>query len=112
MKQYIGGITAVIDEYNTRLAQIPREDWTYDLNKTYICKPEKDNDVDNTYIATFRVPGATRGEIKLKKLSDNEYEILAIRFYADTSFGTAIGCYSEDVVNEAIMHIGDTLIFV
>ena len=112
MEQYIGGITAAIDEYNTRLAQIPREDWTYDLNKTYICKPEKDNDVDNTYIATFRVPGATRGEITLKKLSDNEYEILAIRFYADTSFGTAIGCYREDVVNEAIEHIGDTLIFV
>lgn len=56
--------------------------------------------IDDKGYIKFRVPGATRGSIKL-----NGNIIEKVSFYEDVCFSW-IGCYKEEVVNVAEEYIG------
>lgn len=61
---------------------------------------------DGIYIP-FRVPGATRGHIKL----DKDHIITEIKFYEDTSFGGSIPeCYDRKVVEATKKYIGAKIV--
>lgn len=100
----ICSLTEFMDEY------ITVKDRYYGF-KTYIY-----NDIllfskpQHYYQVAFRVPGATRGGIRLEKINDNLYKILEIHFNEDSSFGD-IGCYDKSILQDIERFVGSTLDF-
>lgn len=62
------------------------------------------------YQIAFRVPGATRGSILVKRLSEHKFKIMGVRFYEDVCFGE-FACYKDSVKNVVDKYIGSTLDF-
>ena len=65
---------------------------------------------DKYYQVAFRVPGATRGGIRLHKLGNHLYKIIEIHFNSDSSFGE-FGCYNKSILSDIEKYIGKVLDF-
>lgn len=101
MIEFTGDITREMDKY--RRYFIDNE-----FMVTYFMMPENYN---GNIASTFRYPGATRGHINLKKISNTEYEIINFVFYNDTCFSDSIGCYDQKIETDVEEFIGDILVF-
>lgn len=93
MKEYFCAITEYLDKFQyayTEYADI----FNYRM-KTYIMPPDKN--YDDWYIA-IRVPGATRGYIKVIPNS-NYWEVIEVKLYNDTAIigENKLGCYYANV---------------
>ena len=88
-------ITDLLDEY--LITSCKKHSWL----RSYLC------DYDNDTFC-IRVPGATRGYIKLEKNVIKE-----INLYDDTAFSKKLGCYDEkrksELINRLNSFIGSTI---
>lgn len=79
------------------------------LWKTYLYNDLNKNE-DGTYRISFRVPGATRGGLILKRINYNEFQILKIHFIEDTCFGQ-FQCYDKKLKKDSNQFINKILDF-
>ena len=116
-------LTNFLDRYNIVL---PIGDDYRELVKTYIHIDNLDvkellYNLNNFHVLSFRIPGATRGGIRIKEVNrtqesnkDNiiiEYEIVDIEFIEETCF-TIFKAYTPDVVNASKKEIIGTKLII
>lgn len=77
-------VTDVLDEY--LLEGYKKHDWM----QSYLCPYDEET-------LLIRVPGATRGNIKLEGNKIKQFTL-----YEDTAFSTALGCYDKSKKKELI----------
>lgn len=89
-------LTAFMDEYLLHKGSFIKKTYIYnDLNKSD----------DGTYRVAFRVPGATRGGIRLERIDRNKFKIIDFHFYDD------VMCYREEIKEDVNKYIGEILDF-
>lgn len=67
-------------------------------------------DDDGTLHISFRVPGATRGSLKLERINKNQFRIKDIYFIEDVCFGQ-FQCYEESLRERSKQYIDRILDF-
>lgn len=109
MTEYQNEVTRTMDQFNKYFKMMKEHgrDWA-DINRTYLMYPEKYGD---KYVALFRVPGATRGNIVMKEVSPRIWEILEFKFIDSTCFSAGLGCYESNVVAAVHQFIGAKIQF-
>lgn len=98
-------LTEFFDKYFT--SDIKKANVT--LWRTYLWNDLDKND-DGTFRISFRVPGATRGGLILKRINYNEFQILNIHFIEDTCFGQ-FQCYDKKLKEDSNQFINKILDF-
>ena len=106
LMEFIGKITEKFDEYI--LPSLKQ----FNVMRTYIMWPEEFKD---EMVSVFRVPGATRGHIKITKCqidTKDAWKIEDIIYYEDVCFNRGIACYLESIKDITFELNGDYIIFV
>lgn len=103
MNEYYNNFTAELDKYRTDEIKNSRYE---DLLRTYLWLPEVEEVRERKgKIIAFRIPGATRGCVKV----DDNLIIENITFYDDTCFAKGLRCYKDDIKNVVPKLIGTKL---
>lgn len=90
---YYNNFTEELDKYNHVYEQFKDKEYA-GCWRTYLWEPDVKNAVQGKEnLVAFRVPGATRGHVKV----DDNLIIQDIVFYEDTCFSHNIGCYKESI---------------
>ena len=93
MNNYYNSFTKELDRYNLIYEEFKNKDYA-ECWRTYLWEHGAKNagQVKEIVIA-FRVPGATRGHIRV----DKDFVIKKIEFYESTCFSKGLACYKETV---------------
>ena len=105
-------ITEYLDLFKPEIEGI--DEHTKAIMKTYMMHPD-DIHVKGEFYIALRVPGATRGHIKVKPSQDNNlWEIEEVKLYDSTAIvGRGnIGCYEENVLENLDIFTGKFIDFI
>lgn len=94
------------DIFKTYLYDIPF--YVYTEGFDYIDHLTEEHVVRDTLCIPFRIPGATRGHLRI----DKDHKIVEIKFYDETCFGTGAlePVYKRSVIKSTEKFIGATIV--
>lgn len=96
-------LTKFMDSYLIRSS-------VYSGYRTYIYNDLDIFSTNDLLQIAFRVPGATRGSILLKRLNDNQFEIIGFHFNRDVCFDE-FACYDIRLEKDIQDYVGKVLDF-